>query len=360
MSKGQLKYEKAWDNLKKIWVTPDEIDRAEAHDRNRYFSEEFSEDEDKGKVLTLCKKSKTYKNKNGKEISARAHFAVIADNTKLYRKATEKKIVRQESIVHKLCKDVIRDIEFIKVPKVNATILGREIQIIPEQHIKITKINSVETRDEATGKIPDAKIEANLLGKNQEIAIEFMYKHAVDEQKKKQYMYYNINCLEVDISDLRDNLDDSEKTLRKKIKDKIENECYWVSNRAKEILERNIIDKHVRELSIKKGNLNNSIYYTNWKFATEDEWYGKRLFAFKDTVNSKLQSLDCYMQETDEDNRAVNIGSCLNCTNCIYINNYYSKDTNDVVVYCRADDNGIKTNPAELIGSIINDMLKNI
>jgi hypothetical protein len=114
-NKQVRKYERAWDNKLKRKVTPDEVSKAEAHDRNRYFSEQFNDDEDKGEVLTLHKDSKTYKSKLGKDVTRRRHFTSIGKNTVEYRRRTEELSNKQESIVHKLCKEVIKDIKFIKV-----------------------------------------------------------------------------------------------------------------------------------------------------------------------------------------------------------------------------------------------------
>lgn len=223
MNKSPLKYTIAWDRVTDKFITPDEVNRAEAHDTNRYFSEKFDINEDKGYVLTLHKKSKEYSSKNGKTISRRAHFVRLADNTREYRIETEKKAKAQESVVHKLCKEVIKDISNIKIPNLYANILGEKLLLIPEQIIPI-KLISIERKDTTSGTIPDATVETVIFGKKQKLYIEFFYKHEVDEAKRLQFNFYNQNCIEIDLSDLRDNLDLSEKALKKLIKEKIEND----------------------------------------------------------------------------------------------------------------------------------------
>jgi len=348
MASKELKYTQAWDSIMHKWVSPAQVSRAERHDRNRYFSEKFDINEDKGKVLTLHKQSKIYKSKTGKDVIRKSHFCAIADNTREYRENTTKKIEKQESLVHKLCKEVISDTEFIRIPEVKANIMHSDIIIIPEQYIKIN-LKSIEKKDKVSGKIPDAIVETNILGKKQEIYIEFFYKHEVDENKRRQYSFYNINCIEIDLSELRDNLDESEKSLRKKIKDIISEKAYWINNRAKGIIEKEAFDEHVITMSIKNGLLNKSAYG-----ASDYE----RLYIFKDTIPCDNKNHPCYFRE--EEKKSTNIGECKTCQNCIYLHNYSSSNILDIEVYCRKDGKNIRCNPSELISKIINSMIEKL
>ncbi len=353
MSNNQLKHEKAWDNVRKCWVRPEDVLKGEAHDRNRYFTEQFGINEDKGKVLTLHKASKKYKSKNGVEVERKAHFAVIADNTREYREQTAKKIVRQESLVHKLCKNVIKELEFMKVPSVQAQILGENITIIHEQYVKIHGIVGTEQKDTESGRIPDATIQVELLGKKQDIFLEFLYKHEVSEAKRKEYTYYKKNCLEIDISELQDNLDDSEKILKKKIRKAISEQAYWISNRFKQLIETDAVNKFVVEMSKKNGILLDTIYEDKGGFY-------KRLYFFKDNLSKYNIPSEhpCYFKENPGsvytgNQKCVNIGQCNECSNCIWIKGYYSDNTDDTVIYCRKDGKCEKIHPVKLVDTII-------
>lgn len=318
MAVSSLKYKKAWDRITNKFVTPNEVNKAEAHDRNRYYSEPFSSYEDKGFVLTLHKQSKEYKSKHGKSIVRQAHFVAIAENTKEYRRETDKKVRAQESLVHKLCKEVIKDIRFIRVNQVNTKILGQDMTLIYEQYIPINIIN-IEKKDSDTGRVPDITVETTILGKKQELYIEIFYKHEVDESKRKMYNYHNKNCIEVDISELRDNLDLSEKSLKKIIKDKIENKAYWVSNRAKCLIEKDVADKFILDINI-TNYLRKTEYYNDLLGKNTPDWYYKRLYIFKDNLFDKVtESHPCYFNSDPnkvytQSTKCTNIGDCLRCS----------------------------------------------
>lgn len=353
MSSNQLKHKRAWDNVRKCWVKPDDIQKGEAHDRNRYFTEQFGANEDRGKVLTLHKASKKFTNKNGVTIERKAHFAVIADNTREYREQTAKKIVRQESLVHKLCKSVVKELRLIKVPSVQAQILGENITVLHEQYVKIHKVVGTEQRDTESGRIPDATIQVELLGKKQEIFLEFLYKHEVSEEKRLQYKYYKKNCLEIDISELQDNLDDSEKVLKNKIRKAISEQAYWISNRFKQLIETDSANKFIVEMSKKNGILLDTIY------ENKGEFY-KRLYFFKDNLNKYNipNEHPCFFDGNPNsvytgNQKCVNIGQCNECNNCIWIKGYYSDNTDDTVIYCRRDGKCEKTHPVKIVDAIL-------
>ena len=347
------KHPKAWDNVKKIWVTPEQVNTCEGHDRNRFFTDEFGVNEDKGQVLTLHNTSKTYTNKNGNEITRKAHFAIIAENTREYREQTAKKIIRQESLVHKLCKEVINDVKFIKVPAVSANILGVDTIVIHEQYIKVLNVNATECYDSTSGRIPDATLEVEILGKKQELFIEFAYKHVIDEQKRKNYTFHKKNCLEVNISRLQDNLDDSEKSLKNKIYKIISENAYWISNRYKQIIETDASEKYIVEISKKNGKLLNTMY------KDKNDLYN-RLFTFKDMITSSGIDVThpCYFNgDPDivygEYDKCVNIGQCVNCNNCIWVEGYASGNTDNTAIYCRKDGKCEKIHPVKLVDMII-------
>lgn len=367
MGTQDLKYETAWDRLTNKFVKPSDVNRAEEHDRNRYYSERFTEDEDKGYVLTLHRQSKEYKSKSGKPIIRKAHFVKIAENTKEYRIKTDKYMKAQESSVHKLCKDVAKDIKYIKVPSVKATIMGRELIIVPEQIIPI-KFIGMEKRDVETGRIPDIIVETTILGKKQELFIEIFYKHEINEMKRRQFNFYNKNCLEVDVSDLRDNLDLSEKSLRKIIKDKIENNAYWISNRAKCLIEKTVVDKFILDINIGESYFKKSDYYYN-KDKDEDieQWYYRRLYFFKDNISNKVpENHPCYFNSDPDivytqDEKCTNIGKCKNCNNCIELVGYKDNDINNIHIYCDRLGLNIKDmNPIQFMNMLFEELLNQL
>lgn len=345
------KFEKAWDNKLKKWVKPEEVKRAEAHDILRYFSEEFKDDEDRGKVLTLHKESKPFKVKSGKEVIRKPHFSTVADNTREYRKDTIKKANRQESLVHRLCKEEINKIEFIKVPEYIIETFGVNHVLIPEQYIKIEEVTCKEKKDHETGRIPDAVIKAKLYGKLQEIKLEFFYSHAVDENKRKQYEYYKINCLEVDISYLKDNLELTETSLRNKIREAITNECYWVSCRLHQIIEKDLL----LEISKAKNNLRDSQYYIRSKMEDLEKYYQKRVYMFRDSLNVPSDHPCAYRDESD---RCVNIGECYKCSNCVHVSNYKDYNTNNIKIYCRKVNFNRQVDKENIIIDLINNAIE--
>lgn len=367
MAVASLKYKQAWDRITNKFVTPNEVNKAEAHDRNRYYSEPFSSYEDKGFVLTLHKQSKEYKSKHGKSIVRQAHFVAIAENTKEYRRETDKKVRAQESLVHKLCKEVISEIRFIKIPEVKAQILGQDIILLTEQYITINVVN-IEKKDSDTGKIPDITAETIILGKKQELYIEVFYKHEVDESKRKMYNYHNKNCIEVDISDLRDNLDLSEKSLRKIIKDRIENGAYWVSNRAKCLIEKIVADKFILDINIGENYFKKSEYYYNKdKDKDIEQWYYRRLYFFKDNILNKVpENHPCYFNSDPDrvytqDEKCTNIGKCKNCNNCIELVGYKDNDINNIHIYCDRLGLNIKDmNPIQFINMLFEALINQL
>lgn len=353
---GNLKYNKAWDVKLKRYVTPSEVNEAERHDRNRYFSEQFNEYEDKGEVLTLHRKSKTFKNKNNIEITRQAHFSAIGKNTKEYREKTAKLIERQESLVHKLCKEIIKDIKYIKVPEIKANIMGEDYTILHEQLIKV-EFKSAETKDKESGRIPDAIVVADIFGTKQEIYIEFLYSHEVDERKRKLFEYFNKNCLEVNMYHLRDNLEESEKSLKLKIKKLIENNCYWVTNSVKLFAEKDALNEYVLEFS--KENILSDTLHKDRKKYTDTEWLKVRLFLFKDQIKGIDKTHPCYFIPEknisySESQKCTNIGDCAKCNNCVFISNYSSSNTSEVKIYCKRNGDKKRVNPINFTQKIIN------
>lgn len=361
MKTKELKYNKAWDNKLKRYVLPSEVNEAERHDKNRYFSEKFDDNEDKGDVLTLHKQSKTCKSKNGKEFTRKAHFSAIGKNTKEYRERTSKLIKAQESLVHKLCKDVINDIKYIRVPEVKANIMGTEYTILHNQLINI-QLKSIEKKDKQSGRIPDAIVTADILGNKQEIYIEFLYAHEVDEQKRKSLEYFNKNCLEVNLYDLRDNLEESEKSLRLKIKKLIENECYWVTNSVKLYCEKEALAEYVLEFSKSNNILRDTLYYDE-KDSTVEFWNYHRLFLFKDSIQGIDETHPCYFRprseiEYTQEDKCKNIGDCAKCNNCVWISNYSSKDTYNTKIYCKKNGDKKRVNPFDLVQKVISKAIE--
>lgn len=320
-----LKYKKAWDIKENRYRTPDDVfenDRASMHDRLRYFSERFEPGEDRGKVLTLHKKSI-----NGN----REHFQPIADNTLDYRKKTKAGKAAQESLVHKVCKEAIKEVYTIHVCSVKAEVLGNVVEVFPECILPM-KYVCVEKRDEDTGRIPDAKVMLKMFGRWHEVFVEFCYKHAVPEDKRKQYEASKKNCLEVDISSLQFNLGLSATGLKTKIKAAISTDAYWVSFALKGYIDE-ALKERVAELTLSNGLLEQSRFYTE---------NGRRAYVFKNKlvdIEHIPETNPCYFVEDMSkrytwSEKTREIWQCLDCKHCLGVAGYTDPDINNLKVYC--------------------------
>lgn len=322
------KYERAWDIIDRTWKTPEDISYDIMHDRPRFISEKPNNMGDGGYILTYYKGT-TRKYKNGKKSKVRAHFKVLKTfslNTYENRQRLEEQEAGRESDVHKLCKQLFIDnkindihVESIKVP----IVIGNDTTYIeiPEQRIKVVSIEGVELRDNSSNRIPDITINAEICGVVQQFFIEIYYRHPVDQTKKYMYTSNRLNCLEVDIGNIYEDLktNDTEE-LKETLKEHIENNAHWISCRFRELVKAAINTNY--NIINTSTTLRNSGHPVLNKF--------NRAFIFEDTLR------------LNGDNRvtkkAHNIGDCVTCNRCIGIKGYYSDDTDDIEVTCSIND----------------------
>ena len=322
--------EEAWDNVEKKMVKACEVRRSHMHDRNRFFSKRcdyWTDDDNSGDVLTVHKESREITRKNGtKSFTRKAHFARIGKNTAKYREVTAKKQEKQYESIHDLCNEVILDIKFIHIPEVKATFNNTEFTLIPEQYAKIKRVDRINKVDKETGKIPDAVIIVDLLGVEQEVFIEFYYTHEVDENKRKFYTFYKKNCLQVDLYHLKADLNLTKEALKKKIKVEIEENLYWVTNRAQILFNGDAYQKYV--LTIDKSNK-----LINTAKPENKDKESERFYFYRD-----LLPLDhrCYAPNSEGKVRVI--GECKRCENCLMIENYYDLQSTNAIIHCVLTD----------------------
>lgn len=329
-SVGNVKYTRAYDSVKKVWVTPQEVAICDRYDKPRFYSENIDENGvDSGEILTYRKQTREIKYKKPElhpgetGYTRRECFSAIGKNSKEFREKLERKSETQESLVHKIAKEVGQDIHYIHIPAVCTELLGNEFELIPEQVIDVKFIQS-EYTDEKTGRRADILFEAVINGISQKLFVEIYYKHIVDQEKKQQLRDNCINCLEVDISNLREDLEISERILSKKIEYAIMHNAYWISSSYKEYfdIER---DKIILDCNskVKVGN------YSLLRATFREQEFDKRFFMFLDDYEY-VSGCTCSAGII----KNINIKQCQNCKRCIYIKNPDSLNLDDVHIYC--------------------------
>lgn len=352
---GNLKYPTAWDNVLKKFVKAEEVPEIESHDVYRFFSEqpETCNRAYIGDVLTVVKEAKR-QSKTGRQFSTQRHFRYVDHNSKGYHDMVEYKKESQESMLHKVCKQLSKEISFIKLPEVKVNIAGTDIAIINEQYVKI-KVTGTEIRDKETNCIPDITAEMEIMGTRQELFIEIVYKNEVHEKKRKAYRNFVKNCIAVDIYDIQSDLDMGEKQLQSLLKNRIIENSYWVSCGMQEVVTRISIPKYIFEISshtiLRESNL-----------TTHRENPFKRYYFFRDeiTLQGKLnESHPCYTDpnKIDKENKpSTDIGECKECKRCLGMGGYGSLNKENVRAYC----NKHNTPVLQLANIIIQDGLKEL
>lgn len=358
-----MKYDLAWDKETGLWVEPSSVDKNARHDKNRYFSVAGGDNKDEGVVLIVANESKPYTSKKGKVAVRRTHFCKLADNTREYRENIDRLVKAQESSVHKLCKKLVKEIGFMKLPALKVNLLGHEFLVASERYVKV-KLLAVEKglgsldrqpkpflngaeNENVDGRMlnrrPDVMVEASGIG---ELAIEFYYKHQVDEVKRFELTEAGINCVEVDISALRDNLEASEEELTEYILDAIREHAYWISSSEKEQVLNRYRDM-IMELRLGNGFCESKRYRKPSDESNRvgmNMWYNHRLYAFKDTLtqNENLsETHPCYRNPNDWLGNSVVVDKevepwmCADCPNCLRLDGFKDDKTENVRVYCR-------------------------
>jgi hypothetical protein len=333
----ELKYDKAYDAVLNKWVKPSEVHPADRYDKPRFFSEEkFNGKGAEGEILTYRKESIEipYKRKDlhvdKASYTRQACFASFCKNTAENRKELKEKSSHQESKVHLLAKQIAKEIEYITLPSFEVNLMGESCKIFRGHPVKV-KYKGAEKQDSQSKRIPDLIFETEYLGKKEELYVEIFYKHRVDQQKKEEFKRLAKNCIEIDISDLRCDLNMDDKALRDKIEYAIVNSGYWISNGFQEWFNRFFIHKYI--LDINKSNyLRNTTIHNGDKITLEN-----RLYLFKDGLPMVNGEEICDASPYD----TTNIGTCKTCRNCIEISNYRSKDTNKIHCYCDMTKRGL-------------------
>lgn len=348
MAKNSKTVIQAWDNREKRWVTAKDINKAEYHDANRYFTDKFEYNEDKGDILTVVREHprKNRFKPEGEKITIPVHFTRYKENTKYNRECLKKKIDNQESYIHKAAKSLFNngDIRFIAVNEVNTTVAASNVTLLNKCILRIVKVVSVELKDKITNKIPDITLIVDINGIEQEFFIEICYKHSVDENKRKSYLANNKNCIEVDVRYLQDNLDESAESVKRKLKKAIETNCNntntWISSRLKQMFDANasryIVDRHLGH---------------GFEYTTTGKGYDKglRLFCFRTGTTNFDEDHPMYLVENPDVKYAVktcSVKDCLNCVHCIAHSGVDSDNIHDVHVYCNRSTVNIFNNVA--------------
>lgn len=348
------KYSEAFDSKLNRWVKPDDIDIADRYDKPRYYSVDTRQNENRnsGVILTYRKETKEipfkrpdlHPDRTGYTRSS--CFCEYCENNAEQREKVDRQVKAQESSVHKIAKNIAKDIKYIKIPAIKTQLLGQEYTISEEQIIKV-KFLECEKKDEATGRIPDIIFEINYLGVVEKLYLEIFYKHPVEQDKKQEFRDNGINCLEVNISDLRSDTALSDKVLRKRIIEAIENDCYWISNAHKKIFD-DTIDKYIADI--------NSANKLKRSFEANPA-HEERFFVFKDDYNEITGSHCTHGSRV----RSTNIGDCIKCKRCLYINNVDSDDIRDVNIYCfKVEPRVNKVNFVKILNRIKEESLEKL
>lgn len=214
------------------------------------------------------------------------------------------------------------------------------IQIIGETYLPILKVVSIEKMDSQTNKIPDIVILTEIDGIKQELQIEIYYKHYVNEAKRRQLIYFKKNCIEIDVSFLKEDFSLSENDIKKRLVKIIENgeHTYWISCKNEEYMKA-LLDRYACELAVDtvvlSRNMHPTLHYDFLRELDKDEYYKRRLMIFKDILNLDVNNPK---YPSEDDRQYCEIGDCLSCKNCLGIQNYFDTNINNVRVLCNLSE----------------------
>ena len=100
---SNVKYTRAYDSVKKVWVTPQEVEICDRYDKPRFYSENIDENGiDSGEILTYRKQTREIKYKKPElhpgetGYTRRECFSAIGKNSKEFREKLERKSETQE------------------------------------------------------------------------------------------------------------------------------------------------------------------------------------------------------------------------------------------------------------------------
>lgn len=335
---SKRKYERAWDLIDGCWKTPEEVDYAIMRDKPRFVSDKPNNYGDGGYILYFVRSTK-------KKRTRRAHFKKLRNNSLNIYENRQKIIVqetRRESDVHKLCKDLFKNelIDSIHVHKrLIPIVIGDKtcyLEVV-EQDIKIIEVESIEKKDVVSSSVPDIIVKASINGMIQRFFIEIFYKHPVDPQKKYRYTSNKINCLEIDVGDIYEELkeDSTQDEIKNALINRIKDNANWISCNIEEVI-KDGIHKHFNILNI-RSNLRKS------KLDTID--YFNRLYMFEDEL--RLSGTNRFQGTIH------NIGRCNKCEHCLGIKGYLSDNLDDLEVTCSIEDVPVGIDKIQYIKNII-------
>jgi hypothetical protein len=330
---ADVKYDKAYDSKLNKWVTVNDLNIADRYDKPRYYSsDKWDEIGEASDILTYRKETKLIifkkpeKHEGEQGFTRTACFIKVCDNTKENRERLSRQCEHQESVVHRIAKSVAKDLKFIKIPPIIVNLAGTDYEIVREQYIKV-KYKGEECKDTDTNRIPDLIFETEYLGVKEEIFVEIYYKHRVDEAKKREFRYYAKNCIEIDISELRNNLCETDIKLKTDITNAIVENGYWISNKFQEWFSREFINKYIIDL-----NLGTHLFRTEIHKG-EKITYRNRLYIHIEDLNFADENI---CQSLNDKLKTCNIGNCLECSNCIGHKDVYSSEFSKVHIYCNS------------------------
>ncbi len=316
------KYVKAYDSKTKSWVTVEEIARADRYDKPRYYSD-CNYDSDSGEILTYVKESKElYGKTSGKAYVRCAHFRKYCSNSAKERAQINKYVATQEEHINKIAKSIGKKIKQIKIPDIKTSVLGEEFDLFNSGYVDVTYVTTIK-EGESSSEIPTLVFATKYLGVVETIYVRLFYNNEMSEDRHKWLLDKGINCLEVDISELRADIKQSYKTLSNKILKEIVYNSYWISNAYKKSFEAE------RDMTILDINNKNILKKSDYGKGKEN-----RCYFFKDKYN-ELAGSDCLSVGK---RHSVDIYECKDCKKCICIKDIDSDDINNVHVYCFKGD----------------------
>lgn len=350
---GAVKYEQAFDSKRGRWVSVSDFNddnKMDWYDKPRYYSSENIDDED-CEILTYVRHSKKFRRKNMKsetpDIQNVPHFASVGKNTYERRAELVRTQAARESDVHAIAKKVAEQLSLIKVPAIKVDVYGYELKVMPEQYLPVTFLDaekyvaSSETR-------PDILMKTKILGLEENLHVEILYSHRVEQAKKCRLQNAGIYCVEIDLSDLKAYRDLGKAELAKIIRERLINDSYWISNRLQTFFE-DTISKYFLELSIRSKFSRSRLYDT----------FEQRAYVFRDSLGVE-PGHPCYLRAEDsirgEGGRAVEPCMCKKCDHCLFIKGYDDPDIKNLQIIC--DRLGVLYQlPRYLVMSIVKDKI---
>lgn len=313
-------YERAWDSIEDRFVTPEEVDRAELHAKNRYFSRDFNIKSRGTYGDVLIVREKSWRN--------RRYFASIGENTGKYRVEARRAQNKHDDSIHKLAEKLMKEIQYIHVPSIETyRLFNVRTEILNSQILELNDIVT-QKKDKKSGKIPDLTATTIIKGKKVPLHIEIVYSNEVNEAKRNKFRENKINCIAIDLYDLKYKTELSHDELVKEIKYRLVNTAYWVSNEFREIVEHEAFSEWLSII-----DRSNGITQSKYQNQTKE----KRYFIYNHNLPKHCPYYKDIKSECDK--IAINIGDCKHCRQMLGIDGYDNVDINDPVkLYCACSD----------------------